>query len=887
MKSKQLVAIFLFFFTNTLFLFSKEIIFSPLDLEVKIGLALSGGGSRGIAQIGVLKILEKENIPIYAITGTSIGAFIGGLYAVGYSPKELEEIALTTKWDNVLTILQEQDRSELFFDQKVIQDRTFATLRFKNFKFVYPQALSLGWKFNSFIQKLIWNGAYISNDFDKLKIPFRAVATDVVKGKTISIGKGNLTTAMRASAAIPLLNTPIQSDTAILVDGGLFANLPVEQTLELKPDIVIGINTTTPILKREDLNKPWTLASQIISIYMDRYFTEALTKADLVLTPDIGDHPNDNFNGLDTLVRKGEECALNSLPKLREIINLYKDSLINIYIQKIRKEYDLEGILAVKQLKLDLDKENNELYKLTTEPDGVPLQTFFLNLDRNEVEKVRIFSEKEGLIIIELSKYPKIDGIKCICEPPLNNKKADSLLSLFIGHCDNPFTRKQITETAKKAFAKDGYSFVKIEIAPSSFSKNLTLKISPNRISRITIDNRIKTSEYIVRRELTFREGDFTNSEEIAQSWNNLISTGLFSDVFIDFQIDTTNSSCEIFVSANERGTQVLNLLLRVDSENNLQGGIDLIHENLFNTGTRFLVSFWGCKTDLLAKINFSQPRVWKTNFTLSAEGFYHYRIVPIFERKKPSPLNKYESFLLKNIETEKYSFNFSAGTQIERLGNLSVGLKFEKQRYYDENEEQKPPFYNISNLIIGLIFDSRDKAEFSTDGRFINIFLETPLFKLPQNSSFTRAVFLHSNHFSFNDFVIRPTILFGFADNTLPFPDFFALGGEENFYGFLKDEMLGRQIFNAKLDFQYHLPFKIYFDTYLTLTYNLGSVWEHFEVIRISELKHGIGFSIGFDTPIGPVRFSAGNIFYFLKNPNTTVWGPLQLYFSVGSKLF
>jgi len=121
---------------------SKEITITPESLKVRIGLALSGGGSRGVAQIGVLKVLEHEGIEFSAVVGTSIGAFVGGLYSIGYTPEELEEISLNTKWDDVLTLLKEQERSELFFDQKVIQDRVLASLRFKKFKLVYPQALS-------------------------------------------------------------------------------------------------------------------------------------------------------------------------------------------------------------------------------------------------------------------------------------------------------------------------------------------------------------------------------------------------------------------------------------------------------------------------------------------------------------------------------------------------------------------------------------------------------------------------------------------------------------------------------------------------------------------------------------------------------------------------
>ncbi|MFN3781715.1 MAG: BamA/TamA family outer membrane protein, partial [Candidatus Kapaibacteriota bacterium] len=388
-------------------------------------------------------------------------------------------------------------------------------------------------------------------------------------------------------------------------------------------------------------------------------------------------------------------------------------------------------------------------------------------------------------------------------------------------------------------------------------------------------------------REVSIKEGDFTNAERLVQSWNNLISSGLFSDVFIDFDLDTVNSLCNIFISAQERGTQVVNLLLRVDNERNIQGGADLVHENLFNTGSKFLISLTASKRDFLAKANLSQTRIWKTSFSVSFEGFYYQRLIPIYKWTYPTR-TKFESTIEKEILAERYNFNFSFGKQIERLGNLFFAVKLEKQRHFDKGELNKPKFNNINNFIVGLIYDSRDKLEFSNSGRLLNLIWEAPLFKSENNVSFSKATFIHSSNYPiFNVFVLRPKVFFGFADNTLPFPDFYSFGGDGNFIGLHEDEIHGRQIFQSSLDLQYRLPFKIYFDSYLIITYNIGSVWQYFDVIRISDLRHGLGITIGLDTPIGPIRFSAGNAFYFVKNPNSTVFGPLQLYFSIGSKLF
>ncbi len=889
-----LVTIFIFFSEINLTC-AKEFIFSPDDVKVKIGVALSGGGARGIAQIGVLKVLEKNGIEISYIAGTSIGAFVGGLLAVGYSPKELEEIALTTKWDDVLVLLKEQERSELFFDQKIIQDRTLASLRFKKFKFVYPQALSLGWRFNSFIQKLIWNGAYYSDNFDNLKYPFRAIATDVSSGKTISINKGNLVTALRASSAIPLRNTPIFIDSLILVDGGLFANIPVEQVKEFKPDLIIAINTTSPPLEKEEFQKPWSLASQIVNLFMDKFNNNSTTKADILIQPDIGKHPNDNFKGLDSLVLKGEIAGKEKIQLIENIIQKKRDSITANLQNSIAKQFNLIQNFRVIENPNKQNGTKHYSFLLHNDTTGIFFQDFLNSFNFKKINKFKIFnlsnystiSNEENSVFLEIDTFPQITNISYQYENVNINYQIDTIIQSFIWEYDSPQTRKQLIERIRKICAQNGYSFVKVSISPENLCDTLQIKITPNRIGKIEIDPKITTSEYIIRRELAFHENDITNGNKVVQSWSNLISTGLFTDVFIDFYLDTNASKCNLKIYAQERGTQVLNLLLRIDNERNLQGGLDFIHENMFNSGTRHLLSTAGGKSDFVAKVGVTQTRIWKTDFTFSIESSYIWKLIPIFVRTKTSKLNHYESSVEKEISVEKLGATLSIGTQIERLGNFYFDFRTEKQRYYNSGETSKPPFYNFYTLKIGLIYDSRNRLEFPSEGRLLNIFLETPLFKTTSSIYFTKAFFQHSINFSMKDLVVRPTATFGFADVGLPFPEFFSLGGEDNFLGFYEDEFLGRQIFSAKLQIQYRLPWKLFFDTYITFGYNLGSVWSQFDSIRLSELKHGVGISLGLSTPIGPVTFTLGKAFFFLKNPKTTVWGPFIPYFSIGNRLF
>jgi NTE family protein len=159
----------------------------------RVALVLSGGGSRGIAQIGVLKVLEKHHIPIDFIAATSLGAVVGGLYAAGYTPAELESLAVTTDWDVVLSLTEDTRRRDLFLDQKRESDRTFFSLRFEGFEPVLPSALSSGQRLTNFLSSLALQSVYHPDpSFDDLRIPFRAVSTDLISGRRIAMKDGSL-----------------------------------------------------------------------------------------------------------------------------------------------------------------------------------------------------------------------------------------------------------------------------------------------------------------------------------------------------------------------------------------------------------------------------------------------------------------------------------------------------------------------------------------------------------------------------------------------------------------------------------------------------------------------------------------------------------------------
>lgn len=218
-----------------------------------VALVLSGGGFRGMAQIGVLKVLKKFSIPIDYVVGTSIGAYVGGLYAVGYSPDEIEQIVLHTDWDKMLSPGSEVNRQDMFLDQKIADDRHLFTMRLNTFSFELPKAVSKGIPYQAQLQELFWNAPFTaSHSFDSLSIPFRAISTDLITGSSIVHKSGDLPIIIKASSTIPLRYSPVRYDSLLLIDGGVLDNVPVSVARrEFNPDIIITVNSISGLLPEE------------------------------------------------------------------------------------------------------------------------------------------------------------------------------------------------------------------------------------------------------------------------------------------------------------------------------------------------------------------------------------------------------------------------------------------------------------------------------------------------------------------------------------------------------------------------------------------------------------------------------------------------------------
>ncbi|MGP0013561.1 patatin-like phospholipase family protein [Pseudomonas sp.] len=286
----------------------------PLALQAaepprpKIGLVLSGGAARGLAHIGVLKALEEQGIRIDAIAGTSMGAVIGGLYASGYKIDELEKLALGIDWKQALS--DAPPREDVPFRRKQ-DDRDFLVKQQLSFRddgsLGLPLGVIQGQNLALLLESMLAHASG-TRDFDKLPIPFRAVATDIASGEKIVFRRGHLPQVVRASMSIPAVFAPVELDGRLLVDGGMTDNIPLDVVREMGVDIAIVVDIGTPLRSRKQLATVVDVLNQSITLMTRRNSEEQLAtlhRNDILIQPALASYGSTDFGRAQDIIDAG------------------------------------------------------------------------------------------------------------------------------------------------------------------------------------------------------------------------------------------------------------------------------------------------------------------------------------------------------------------------------------------------------------------------------------------------------------------------------------------------------------------------------------------------------------------------------------------------------
>jgi NTE family protein len=825
---------------------------SRLSRPPGIALVLSGGGAKGFAHIGVLDILDSARIPIDLIVGTSIGAAIGGLYAAGYTPAQLEHFALTTDWLDVLDLGDDSHRNERILSQKDA-DNALLSLRFNGFfSPVIPQAISSGERLTMLLNSMVIGApGGVPQDFLRdMRVPFVAVATDIVNGERRLLTKGDLTEALRASATLPLRFNPLAQDSSILMDGGLLDNIPVDIARSLGASEVIVSNATAKLRSREELTTPWDVADQVISLMMQRENAKQLQHADIIITPHLPEVTDIDFRNIDSLIEGGRIVAREMLPTIRKYL--------------------------ATAIMLD-----------PPDPPSPGNDTML-----RSINDIRVYGETKFRDTLLMKDHSFIGQ-------PL--VKSQDL--------------KTMEHWLMQDYRTHGYSLARIDsvVARPKYGR-VDFFMDEGRIALVRVIGENGGSSDLVLHELPFRSGDIFHAHSGEQALENLTGTGLFDFATLRIEYDSLWPGTQyriqedseviapmgsvrlpefgptVLLTVHSRASNVIRLGVLADNEFGAQFSTELANENIAGSGIEASIRGGLGPLSRFASFTLNAPRLLQSFALMRAQVYSSYKDINAYSLQTFTSNNRIVSNVTNVVrESRDFGLRLDAGGQIERLGAVTVALRSERQSWYSVRDSV--PTINrlqLTALRGELIVDSRDDAAYPHSGTFIRGYDETGLQFLGGQTSYTKifgeieqAIPVSSLH------TIIPRFRIGFADAPLPRLEQFELGGMESFYGLNEYELRGKQMLEGSLTYQIAIPHVLFFPTYVSVRYDVGAVWPEPEQIKFESLVHGIGAQVGLKTPLGLARFGIGENFRFSEDkPHPIVLNKPRFYFSIGSLL-
>ena len=477
-------------------------------------LVLSGGGARGLAQIGVLMALEEAGLRPDLVVAVSMGSIVGALYACGYSPAEILEFARSVDWGRAST--NASSRDALFVNQKATPKGHLFDIRLDdNLRPVLPNAISSGQLFYEALpSKLLPALHRAGNDFDKLPVSLRVSATNLLTGDQAVFSHGSLITAIRASCSAPLAFSPVDFNGMFLADGGLTSNIPVRAALGEKAAFVVAVDVTSPLWKRDELSNPVHLMEQIVSIGVERNKQDDKRSADIIIKPQLHGFTNTDFNRIDTLVERGYQSALAAVPAIRaKLAKIAADTAESTMDTMSAVIYDKFGLIL---LKADSISVNTGMIANPTTDIGVISPQLKNILRDNRLEFAVTDSVKmiNGALYV-FSGRPVISQIQIF-----GNDKTSNRLLLTAGGIrpGAPLESAAIERGVRSLYATGLFESVRIETEPG---ERVNIHVEEKKYLRVR--GGLRYDEY-------HRAEGF-----VAPAYENLLGQGITSALHLQF----------------------------------------------------------------------------------------------------------------------------------------------------------------------------------------------------------------------------------------------------------------------------------------------------------------------------------------------------------------
>lgn len=811
---------------------------------IEILMALSGGGARGLSTIGILKALEERNIMISGIAGTSMGGIIGGLYACGYTPAELDSIA--DELDFTLLFTNSPPRKSMLSTKRQHKEQHLVTVRFDNYKPVIPQGLTTAQRLTSLLTGLTTRANYQCNaDFYKLQIPFVTIATDVVSGKQVILDSGSLADAMRATMAFPLAFTGLERNGQLLMDGGMVTPIPVSLAKSLSHDhaLVVAVNTSSNLLGKDQLLTPVDIANQVTTIMTSDQLQSELALADLVITPQLEKFNSTDFDYKDTLIQIGYEIGLEMADSIYALYSKTNPQTV-VTINKVytttltdRELKNLNRVITNKELK------RSELIGI--------LKTFSLRNKYFQLEavltKTTQSSQDESRYDLVLTGIPYFRYNDVTIRISGNREIDSHILAMELLTPDSLITPRSLLHSLNRMldlYHNQGYDLVDIKNLSADYQRKvIDIEIDEAIIRRVDVENNSRTKDWYVRSYFSLQQGELYSTTKADQGIKNIYGTDLFNRVTVNAIPSDNGVIVKIWVE--ERENVQLRLGWHWDDEYESEEFLELMNDNVGGIGLEYLLHGQYATHRRKYLASFKTDRILSTYLTSQ---------VTLYRTEIDRQLYDLQDEPLPAVREEyKNGLKLSLGQQIARLGTVSASIVLERVSY---EEPDLDIAFNLHKIEFESLVETFDQLPFPHTGSKSLLQLQLAGKLVGGDVEYTKFYSSYEIYLPFSEYVnYHPKVALGISRSGLPPTERFYLGGFHSFVGFRTHQLSGDKMFIFSHELRVKLPWQFY----LTSRYDMGEVYSSTDQIKLRNLRYGAGIGLAYDSPVGPFEFGYG----------------------------
>jgi NTE family protein len=820
-----------------------------------IGLALSGGGARGVAHIGVIEVLEKNGIRVERIAGTSMGSIVGGLYAAGYSPQVLATFLEKNDWSDILS--SNPKRRSAYISQKEAVRWPLAEVRFDGLRAQIPTRWSSGQRVISTLSWLTLCPTFLcGGDFDLLPIPFRSVATDLNTGNAEVFKSGSLARAIQASTTIPLLFNPVEWDNKLLVDGGLINNLPVNVLKDMGSDFVIACAIEESMHSPDELKNPVNIADQVTSISMRNITKISREQANFVISPNMEGFTSTSFTKIPEMIEKGRQEALRALPALLDSLGKMNDRYKKVYISEIAVVPETEKEFVSKTLAGFVAPGAGIAWPgILKGIEALWSTGLYLSIS-GEIDDT-------GSLRIAVIRVPQFISVQVLGK---NRSAVIDTTEVFSSETSMPLSMENIIERMDfqiRLIRSLGYSFAHITSQELTAAQDtLKVRITVPSLTGVFIDPNIKTRPSLITREFDMQPGEIFDLNRIMASIDNLYGTDLFEQVSTD--VEPLNGGVGLTIHLKEKNWSVVRLGLRYDEFNSAEGRLNILQENILGSGNQMGGILQAGKRNRILMLENRSDRVYKSLFTFDIKAYQHLLKRPLYDNHH----------LVSDYDDDRYGLVLSVGQQMDKLGNMVFQFRNESSwTRYPDSLKNLNAHRQFRSFILRSLIDSYDRYPFPTSGKINVIYVENSSKVLGGTEQYVKIFWGNTQVKTFGEkHTVSGSLALGTADPSIPENELFTLGGNHtrldcynaetagslfysDFMGFMNEEKSGTRLAAARLSYRLFIP--RYF--YLSFLYGAGNVWGKGASIRADSLLQYYGIRGSFSSPFGPLSLGWG----------------------------